>query len=63
VECAAKLGQPAKFLLDLFKTLVSLGVSDLAYHVPFLFTPILLIQFLDFGDFGPETHNLLFEGA
>ncbi len=60
---AAKLGQPTKLLLDLFKTLVSFSVSDLAHHVASLFAPILLIQLLNLSDFRPETHNLFLEDA
>jgi len=63
IHFAAKLGQPPKLLLDLFKTLVSFSVSDLAHHVASLFAPILLIQLLNLSDFRPETHNLFLEDA
>ena len=55
--------QTAEFLLNILKAFVALPVGYLVHGPAALLAPVLLILLVNFGDFRPQTHDLVLENS
>jgi hypothetical protein len=55
--------EASEFLLDILQAFVALAVRDLIHRAAALLPPVLLILLVNFGDFRPQTHDLILENS